>query len=80
LRLKNFRHSHEFNNLGSFVSLIVEDNLITSMTLASEHKNKNYQGKDPMSPEKIISHEPTAPDRDQNDEEIAEENTEKRYD
>ena len=54
--------------------------LITRMTLASEHKNKNYQGKDPMSPEKIISHEPTAPDRDQNDEEIAEENTEKRYD
>jgi hypothetical protein len=37
--------------------------LITSMTLASEHKNKNYQGKDPMSPEKISSHEPTSQDR-----------------
>ena len=40
---------------------------------SSENKNKNYQGKDPMSPEKITSHEPTAVDRDQNDQEIAEE-------
>ncbi len=34
-----------------------------SMTLASEHKNKNYQGKDPMSPEKITSNELTSPDK-----------------
>jgi len=40
---------------------------------SSENKNKNYQGKDPMSPEKISSHEPTGVDRDPNDQEIAEE-------
>ena len=38
----------------------------------SESKNKNYQGKDPMSPEKITSHDPTAVKRDSNDQEIAE--------
>ena len=27
---------------------------------SSEKKNKNYQGKDPMSPEQINSHEPPA--------------------
>ena len=31
---------------------------------SSEKKNKNYQGKDPMSPEQINSHEPTAVKRD----------------
>jgi len=31
---------------------------------SSEEKNKNYKGKDPMSPEKITSHEPTAVNRD----------------
>jgi hypothetical protein len=36
-----------------------------------ENKNKNYKGKDPMSPEKITSHEPTAVKRD-SDTEIAE--------
>jgi hypothetical protein len=38
----------------------------------SESKNKNYQGKDPMSPEKITSHDPNAVKRDSNDQEIAE--------
>jgi hypothetical protein len=33
----------------------------------SESKNKNYEGKDPMSPEKITSHDPTAVKRDPND-------------
>ncbi|HEX5186869.1 MAG TPA: hypothetical protein VFV86_08260 [Nitrososphaeraceae archaeon] len=33
------------------------------MTLTKE--NKNYKGKDPMSPEQITSHEPTAVQRDQ---------------
>jgi hypothetical protein len=42
------------------------------MTSTSEKKNKNYQGKDPMSPEQINSHEPTAVKRDPNDQEIAE--------
>ena len=42
------------------------------MTSSSEKKNKNYQGKDPMSPEQINSHEPTAVKRDSNDQEIAE--------
>ena len=42
------------------------------MTSSSENKNKNYKGKDPMSPEKITSHEPAAVKRDQNDQEIAE--------
>ena len=31
---------------------------------SSEEKKKNYKGKDPMSPEKITSHEPTAVKRD----------------
>ena len=39
---------------------------------SSEKKNKNYQGKDPMSPEQINSHEPTAVKRDSNNQEIAE--------
>ena len=42
------------------------------MTSSSENRKKNYQGKDPMSPEKITSHEPTAVKRDPNDQEIAE--------
>jgi hypothetical protein len=37
-----------------------------------ENKNKNYKGKDPMSPEQIKSHEPTAVKREANDQEIAE--------
>ena len=31
---------------------------------SSEDKKKNYKGKDPMSPEEITSHEPTAVKRD----------------
>ena len=31
---------------------------------SSEDKNKNYKGKDPMSPDEITSHEPTAVKRD----------------
>jgi hypothetical protein len=31
----------------------------------SSSENENYEGKDPMSPEKITSHEPTAVKRDQ---------------
>jgi len=42
------------------------------MTSSSENRMKEYQGKDPMSPEKITSHEPTAVKRDPNDQEIAE--------
>src|ERR687889_790542 len=42
------------------------------MTSSSENRKKNYQGKDPMSPEKITSHEPTAVKRDSNDQEIDE--------
>ena len=38
----------------------------------SSSENENYEGKDPMSPEKITSHEPTAVKRDQNDQEIDE--------
>ena len=38
----------------------------------SSSENENYEGKDPMSPEKITSHEPTAVKRDQNNQEIAE--------
>ena len=38
----------------------------------SSSENENYEGKDPMSPEKIKSHEPTAVKRDQDDQEIAE--------
>jgi hypothetical protein len=38
----------------------------------SSSENEKYEGKDPMSPEKIKSHEPTAVKRDQNDQEIAE--------
>ena len=41
------------------------------MTSSEEKENKNYKGKDPMSPEKITSHEPTAVKRD-SDTEIAE--------
>ena len=36
------------------------------MTSFSEKKNKNYQGKDPLSSEHINSHEPTAVKRDSN--------------
>jgi hypothetical protein len=32
--------------------------------MTSSEENKNYKGKDPMSPEKITSHEPTAVKRD----------------
>ena len=38
----------------------------------SSSENENYDGKDPMSPEKITSHEPTAVKRDSNDQEIDE--------
>ena len=38
---------------------------------SAENRCKNYQGKDPMSPEKITSHEPTAKKRDPNDQDIA---------
>ena len=41
------------------------------MTSENENENKNYKGKDPMSPEQINSHEPTAVKRD-SDTEIAE--------
>jgi hypothetical protein len=36
-----------------------------------ENKNKTYKGKDPMSPEEITSHEPTALRRDPQDQKIA---------
>ena len=39
---------------------------------SAENRYKNYQGKYPMSPEKITSHEPTAVKRDPNVQEIAE--------
>ena len=39
---------------------------------SAENRYKNYQGKDPMSPDKITSHEPTPIKRDPNDQEIAE--------
>jgi hypothetical protein len=38
----------------------------------SSSENENYEGKDPMSPEKITSHEPTAIKKDSNDQEIDE--------
>lgn len=38
----------------------------------SSSENGNYEGKDPMSPEKLTSHEPTAVKRDSNDQEIDE--------
>ena len=38
----------------------------------SSSENENYEGKDPMSPEKIKWHDPTAVKRDSNDQEIAE--------
>ncbi len=38
----------------------------------SSSENENYEGKDPMSPEKITSHEPTAVKKDSNDQEIDE--------
>ncbi len=41
------------------------------MTSSEEKEKKNYKGKDPISPEKITSHEPTAVKRD-SDTEIAE--------
>ena len=44
------------------------DNYMTSF---EEENKKNYKGKDPMSPEKITSHEPTAVKRE-SDTEIAE--------
>ena len=34
------------------------------MTSSEENEKKNYKGKDPMSPEEITSHEPTAVKRD----------------
>ena len=34
------------------------------MTSSEEKEKKNYKGKDPMSPEEITSHEPTAVKRD----------------
>jgi hypothetical protein len=42
------------------------------MTSSEENENKKYKGKDPMSPEEITSHEPTAVKRDPNDQEIVE--------
>ena len=33
--------------------------------MTSEKRDKNYKGKDPMSPEEITSHEPTAVQRGQ---------------
>ena len=51
--------------------------LITRMTLASEHKNKNYQGKDPCLQRRF--HLMNLLHRiDQNDQEIAEEVIEKK--
>ena len=38
----------------------------------SSSEKENYEGKDPMSPEKITSHEPTAIKKDSNDQEIDE--------
>jgi hypothetical protein len=38
----------------------------------SSSEKENYEGKDPMSPEKITSHEPTAVKKDSNDQEIDE--------
>jgi hypothetical protein len=35
----------------------------------SSSENENYEGKDPMSPEKITSHEPTAVQRNTNEQE-----------
>jgi hypothetical protein len=35
--------------------------------MSSEPNEKKYKGKDPMSPEKIASHEPTAVKRDPQD-------------
>lgn len=35
--------------------------------MSSEKEKKDYKGKDPMSPEKITSHEPTAVKRDPED-------------
>jgi hypothetical protein len=35
--------------------------------MSSESNEKEYKGKDPMSPEKIASHEPTAVKRDPQD-------------
>jgi hypothetical protein len=37
------------------------------MLMSDESKEKDYKGKDPMSPEKITSHEPTAVKRDSNE-------------
>ncbi len=42
------------------------------MTSSEENENKKYKGKDPMSPEEITSHEPTAVKRDPNYQKIAE--------
>jgi hypothetical protein len=35
--------------------------------MSDESEEKKYKGKDPMSPEKITSHEPTAVERDSNE-------------
>jgi len=59
----------------NIVYRIVKCNIFNYIVMASsteENENKNYKGKDPMSPEKITSHEPTAVKRDPNDQEIAE--------
>jgi hypothetical protein len=37
------------------------------MLMSSESKEKEYKAKDPMSPEEITSHEPTAVKRDPED-------------
>jgi hypothetical protein len=37
------------------------------MLMSDESKEKEYKGKDPMSPEKITSHDPTAVKRDPED-------------
>ena len=42
------------------------------MTSSEENENKKYKGKDPMSPEKITSHDPTAVKRDPSDQKIVE--------
>jgi hypothetical protein len=39
---------------------------------SAENRYKKYECKDPMSPEKITSHESTAVNRDPNNQEIAE--------
>ena len=45
--------------------------LFNMSSLEEETKRKPYTGKDPMSPEQILSHEPTAVKRDPHDQIIA---------